>query len=179
MRNPNPLSVVICCMLLTGPTLADTLTGVWQKHQYSFDFMGFTTTYSCDGLAGKLKALLLTAGARADVKASPGACAYGFDRPDKFARADLIFYTLAPPTGNAADGTPVNAQWLPVDIQARNPRELANGDCELVEQFRSHVLPMFNTRNIDNHTTCVPHQESGSMIGLKFDTFSGATKNPL
>jgi hypothetical protein len=46
------------------------------------------------------------------------------------------------------------------------------GDCELVEQFKSSVLPMFSTRNVVNHTTCVPHQESGSLIDLTFDAFT-------
>src|SRR3979490_174249 len=70
--------------------------GVWQKHEYSFVFMGFTSTYSCDGLADKIKVLLIDAGARHDAKSFPGACANGFGRPDKFARASLTFYTLAP-----------------------------------------------------------------------------------
>jgi len=26
------------------------------------------------------------------------------------------------------------------------------------------VLPMFTTRNVDDHTTCVPHQNSGSIL---------------
>ena len=64
--------------------------------------MGFTTTYSCDGLADKLRMLLLAAGARADVKSQPGACAAPFGRPDKFARADLTFSTLAPADAGAA-----------------------------------------------------------------------------
>jgi len=175
MRKPAIVSILLCAMLATVPAFADD-TGVWQKHQYSFAFMGFTTTYSCDGLADKLKSLLVAAGARPDVKATPGACASGFGRPDKLARADLTFYTLSPPTGDPADGTPVNGRWLPVEMQPRKPRELATGDCELVEQFRSNLLPMFTTRNIENHTTCVPHQESGSVIALKFEAFSGVPK---
>jgi hypothetical protein len=58
------------------------------------------------------------------------------------------------------------------------PRELALGDCELVEQFRTLVLPMFTVRNIDDHTTCVPHQESGSVISLNFETFAGLPAKP-
>ena len=177
MRNLPLLPALLCSLLATAPALADgTTTGVWQKHEYSFAFMGFTTTYSCDGLADKLKVLLLAAGARADVKANGGACPSGFGRPDKLARADLTFYTLAPATGNGADGTAVNAQWLAVDLQARKPRELGTGDCELVDQFRTSVLPMFTTRNLDNRTTCVPHQESGSIIGLKFESLSAVPK---
>jgi hypothetical protein len=151
--------------------------GVWQKHQYSFVFMGFTSTYSCDGLADKIRVLLIAAGARKDSKSRPGACASGFGRPDKFARADLTFYTLAPATDAAtSDGKPIDASWRPVSLSARSPRELGTGDCELVEQFRSNVLPMFTTRNVVNRTTCVPHQESGSSINLQFESFAAAPK---
>jgi hypothetical protein len=45
-----------------------------------------------------------------------------------------------------------------------------------VEQFRSNVLPMFTTRNVENRTTCIPHQESGSVIDLKFESFAAAPK---
>ena len=55
-----------------------------------------------------------------------------------------------------------------------SPRELANGDCELVEQFRDVVLPMFTVRSVDDHTTCVPHQESGSTIALGFESLAQA-----
>jgi len=87
-------------LLVTRTSLANEPSarepGVWQKHEYSFAYMGFTSTYSCDGLADKLKLLLVAAGARQDAKSQPGACASGFGRPDKFARADLTFYTLTP-----------------------------------------------------------------------------------
>jgi len=147
--------------------------GTWQSHKYSFQFMGFTSTYSCDGLADKLKTLLLAAGARADVKSRPGACASGFGRPDKFARADLTFSTLTPDQGNTgSDSKPVTGVWRPVVISAFSPRTLRVGDCEVVEQFRSQVLPMFAARNIASNTTCIPHQESGSVIDLRFEVFA-------
>jgi hypothetical protein len=147
--------------------------GVWQKHEYSFAYMGFTSTYSCDGLADKVKLLLLAAGARQDAKSQPGACSYGFGRPDKFARADLTFYTLSP-AGNdtPSDSKRVDGVWRTVSFAARSPRELNTGDCELIEQFHNSVLPMFTTHNVDNHTTCIPHQISGSVINLKFESFA-------
>ncbi len=152
--------------------------GVWQKHEYSFVYMGFTTTYSCDGLADKIKLLLIAAGARQDAKSRAGACANGFGRPDKFARASLTFYTLAPVVNGAtADSKPVDAVWRPVSFAYRSPRDLTTGDCELVEQFRNNVLPMFTTRNVDNHTTCVPHQESGSNISLRFESLAAVSKD--
>lgn len=170
---------LVCSILVPSAlALAAGEPGVWQKHEYSFVYLGFTSTYSCDGLADKLKILLITSGARPDAKARPGACASGFGRPDKFARADLTFYTLAPAgrDGSAAEGTTPGV-WIPVAARAHKPRELATGDCELVEQFRSSVLPLFTTRNIDDHITCVPHQESGSIIDLKFESFGAAPKS--
>ena len=153
---------------------ADAAPGTWQSHKYTFQFMGFTTTYSCDGLADKLKIVLRAAGARADVKSVPGACASGFGRPDKFARAYLTFYTLAPADTAANTSGSVQGVWRPVIFAARQPQGLALGDCELMEQFRQQVLPMFTTRNVLSNTTCIPHQESGSNIDLRFDSFTAA-----
>ncbi len=163
-------------VLLMSTAMADDVAaptggpGVWQNHKYTFQFMGFTTTYSCDGLADKLRKLLIAAGARSDVKSQPGACAAGFGRPDKFARADLDFYTLAPADGGAAGA--VHGVWQPVTFGYQSPRDLGRGDCELVEQFHSLLLPMFTTRNVISNTTCIPYQESGSTIDLRFETFT-------
>jgi hypothetical protein len=184
---PTPLKIgpigiagLLCGVLASSAAFADDASshgaGVWQKHEYSFQFMGFTTTYSCDGLADKLKTLLIASGARPDATARAGACASGFGRPDKFARADLTFYTLAPAGSVASDSKPVDGIWIPVTIARYRPRELGTGDCELVEQFRSNVLGMFTTRNVASHTTCVPHQLSGSNIDLKFESFAAPPK---
>jgi hypothetical protein len=35
-------------------------------------------------------------------------------------------------------------------------------------------LPMFTTRNAVNNTTCIPFQESGSNIDLRFESFTAA-----
>ena len=154
--------------------------GNWQKHEYSFAFLGFTSTYSCDGLADKLKILLIASGARPDVKAQSGACAFGYGQPDNFARANLTFYTLSPGAATADPSTPpVDGIWRAVTLARRSPRTLELGDCELVEQFKSNVLPMFDTRNVTSRTTCIPHQESGSVVDLQFEAFTATpTKSP-
>lgn len=180
------LAVVLCPALLIArggfagePAAAARDAGVWQKHEYSFVYMGVTSTYSCDGLADKLKILLIAAGARPDARSQPGACASGFGHPDKFARASLTFYTLAPVAADAQSGvTPVTAVWRPVALSARSPRELSTGDCEVVEQFRYNVLPLFTTRGVENHTTCIPHQLSGSTIDLRFESLAAAPAGP-
>src|ERR1700734_1027976 len=156
-------SALFCCMLACRASLADdssiappAIVATWQQHKYTFQFYGFTTTYSCNGLADKLKVLLIAAGARSDAKSTPGGCLRGFGEPDQFAQAFLTFYTLAPVTEKDAESARVAAAWRAVTLAVHSPRDLAVGDCELVEQFHEYVLPMFTARNIDNHTTCVP-----------------------
>lgn len=163
----------------TAASAAAPEAGVWQQHKYSFAYLGFTSTYSCDGLADKLKVLLLAAGARPDAKSIPGACAADYGRPDRFARAELNFYTLVPESPDkSATAKPVPGVWRSVDLQPHEPRELAIGDCELVEQFRDTVLPMFATRKLDSHTTCIPYEDSGSTVALKFESFAAAPAGP-
>ncbi len=168
--------------ITSGAFAADqpSAPGLWQKQEYSFVFMGFTTTYSCDGLADKLKLLLIAAGARADAKSYAGGCASGLGRVDKLARADLIFYTLVPAADApaTAEGPPVGGSWRTVGWSRRSPRELELGDCELVEQFKREVLPKFTTRNIVDQTTCVPHQLSGTSFNLQFESFAALAPKP-
>jgi hypothetical protein len=162
-----------------APSSSAAEPGIWQKHDYTFRFLGFTTTYSCDGLADQLRVLLIAAGARRDSKSRAGVCASGYGRPDRLPQANLTFYTLTPVGGAGDAGPRVPGMWRPVAIASRKPRELALGDCELVEQFRTLVLPMFTVRNIDDHTTCVPHQESGSVINLKFEAYTEPPAKPV
>ena len=171
------LSGLLCCLTASlsigdSPSSAIPPQGVWSRHEYSFVSMGFTSRYSCDGLADILKQLLIAAGARADAKAQPGGCAEGFGRPETLARANLIFYTLSPDRSQTEDGQKIPGIWRPVVFAVRSPRRLMLGHCELVEQFSAQVLPLFTTRNLVDKTTCVPHQDSGSMIDLKFEAFS-------
>jgi hypothetical protein len=150
--------------------------GSWQPHSYDFHFMGFTSTYSCDGLADKLQLLLRAVGARPDVKVIP-LCARGTGIPDKLVQASVKFSTLQLADANATGAAASASQgapgvWRHVELMPRHPFDLQTGDCELVEQFRDTLLPMFATRNVNNQVTCVPHQDSGSNFSLSFDVFA-------
>jgi hypothetical protein len=185
---PGPAGAALaCCLLALAPaataTATEPLPAVWQKHEYSFTFMGFTAVYSCDGLADDLKRLLIAAGARADAKAVPKACEGGFGRPAKLAGAYLTFFTLAAPgpaTRDESGGAPPAESlgvWRSVEFVTHSPSgtgplNLALGSCELVEQFRKELLPMFTTRGVLDKTVCVPHQLSGSGIDLRFEALA-------
>jgi hypothetical protein len=144
--------------------------GQWQRHEYDFHYMGFTSRYSCDGLSDTLKRVLVASGARADVVVTPGACAMGMGRPDRFASARIVFSTLSPTANAPAAEGAIQGVWKPVVIESRQPLGLGNGDCELIEQFRDRVLiPMMPIRGLKEQITCIPHQESGSHYRLSFE----------
>jgi hypothetical protein len=150
--------------------------GSWQTHQSNFLFMGFTATYSCDGLSDKLSLLLRQVGARNDAKVTP-LCSRGYGRPDKFAQAKLTFASLKPVNGSdtAAANDTVPGLWRHVELASHKPVPLEGGDCELMEQFRDKLLPLFATRNLVSNITCVPHQDSGDLYSLSFDVFAPAS----
>jgi len=159
--------------------------GVWQAHQVELAYLGFTSHYSCDGLESTLRLLLRQLGAREDAKVYTYGCDRGFTTPVRFPRAVLKFSTLQPagtsaptawdsdspapapaaPTPVAAPGAgapaPANGVWRTVEIEPNRPFPLEDGDCELIEQFRDKVLPLFSTRDQDIKLNCIPYQDIG------------------
>ena len=166
-------SQACCADIRQWPRLRLSSSGFGRSTNTRSDTWGSPPPIPAMGWPDKLKILLVAAGARRDAKSQPGACANGFGRPDKFARRQLVFYTLAP---TAADASAEPSRSMPPggrchSLRARRGNS-ASGDCELVEQFRNNVLPMFTTRNIADHITCVPHQLSGSNIDLRFESLA-------
>src|SRR6185437_8621080 len=74
--------------------------GTWQAHRYQFQYLSYNSTYSCSGLADRLRLLLRTVEAR-DVHVTP-VCLGNPGLPDRFATADLRFQTLMPESPGAA-----------------------------------------------------------------------------
>jgi hypothetical protein len=150
--------------------------GVWQDHQIELAYLGFTSRYSCDGLQSKLQLLLRQLGAREDAKVSAFGCDRGFGTPSRFPRATMKFATLQPADAGsdaAAGATPVPVAgvWRAVQLAPHRPYTLEDGDCELMEQFRDKVLPLFATRDQQLNLTCVPHQDNGP-FSLQMQVFA-------
>ncbi len=185
MVNPSQLAhslifgVLAAAAALPGPVAAENapLGGVWQKHEYELHYMGFTSRYSCEGLQGQLQLLLKAAGARDDVHVSSGPCDKPAGHPTRFAAANMTFYTLVPASaGSGAATTP--AMWRTVKLADHSPSQLQSGDCELVEEFRDQILPMFTTRNIVDGMSCVPNDEHIGQLNLRFDVLTSAPVTP-
>ena len=144
---------------------------VWTPKQLRFLFSGFTSYYSCDGLRDKMRAILLQLGARADLTVQPVPCSGGAGRPTEFPGVTVNMNVPVPwdaQTSNAA-ATPVPAHWQTVVISTELDPLREAGDCELIEQVKARVLPLFSARNVDYHSTCVPHQLQIGGTRLKAD----------
>jgi hypothetical protein len=150
-------------LLLAGTARAEPAPepGVWQDHQIELAYLGFTSHYSCDGLQSKLELLLRQLGARADAKVTAFGCDRGFGTPSRFPRATMKFATLQPVDGDNGAAATVAGAWRAVQLAPHRPFNLEDGDCELMEQFRDKVLPLFATRDQQLRLTCVPHQDIG------------------
>ena len=167
-----PLAAAAAALLTLfpgGAAFADTPAAsepvqpsVWTPKKLRFVYSGFTTTYSCDGLREKMRSVLLKLGARKDdLVVNESACAAGPGRPTTFPTVEIKMQVLkpapAPPPGANAPPA-VAAHWRLVDLtNYRDPLDAA-GDCELIEQIKLRILPLFTTRNVEFRSNCVPNQ---------------------
>ena len=122
---------------------------VWVPMQLTFVYRHSTTQYSCSGLEGRMKRLLLELGARPDLDVRGYGCTQ-LTGPDPLAGVKIRMHVL-----DAAGPRPgLGAHWKRVDLLAdRNVLEAAS-DCELIEQVARKIIPLFSVRNVDFNATC-------------------------
>jgi hypothetical protein len=134
----------------------DAASGVWTPKELYFQYQGFTTHYSCDGLTDKIKHVVRELGARGDFQVHPSGCSSPDGRPDPFPGVTIKMSVLQPAPDGAAGSVP--AHWQRVDLKLDKDPVWEAGDCELLEQVKQKLLPLFATRNVDFASNCVPHQ---------------------
>ena len=151
----------------------------WRTQKLKFDYTGFTALYTCDGLEGKVKQILLTFGARKDVTVRATGCNYGSSQPSKFAWVTVEFSSLAPLSGPAPAGAAdaVKADWKKVELAPNRPTYMGAGECELVEQMRDLLQKGFALRNTAYRTQCVPHQISVADYSVTTEVLAPAAAN--
>lgn len=135
----------------------DVVTGAWQHHQVTFNYTGFTSLYTCSGLEGHVRQILLHLGARKDLKVSAYGCPGWDNVPSRTAWVRTDFYTLAP-APDAAGPDMVRAHWTPLVVTPLRPSFMGDGDCELVDQMKDLVTKNFSLRDVQYRTTCVPNE---------------------
>lgn len=145
----------------TQPT---PLNAQWQHQSRTFNYQGFTSHYTCDGLEGKVRQILVYLGARKDAKVRATGCAYGPTSPSPYAWVSMEFDTLAtgaaPDTAGAAPPAAVAARWQPVELSSNRPSFMGGGECELIEQLKPVLTASFALEDLEYRTRCIPHSVS-------------------
>lgn len=140
----------------------------WTPKELRFTYLGPTPTYSCDGLRDKVRRVLLALGAREDLQVREGPCA-SFGEPDAFPSVTIKMSVLEPIAAASSASAPasVPARWQSIDLPPRGDVPWSPADCELVEQIRQAILPLFATRNVTDSATCIPYQPQVGLSHLK------------
>jgi hypothetical protein len=143
-----------------APGSQPPIAAVWVQKEKRFVFMGFTAKYSCDGLQERIRTVLIQLGARKDLEVRPSPCSAPFGRPTVFPGVSIKMNVLQPVNGttDTAATPPVPAHWKRVDLTSAGDAVRDAGDCEVIEQIKQSILPLFTTRNVDYKSTCIPNQ---------------------
>jgi hypothetical protein len=160
--------VALCSGIISTTTAADAPheTAAWTTQKAHFDYLGVTTQYSCYKLRDKIRQVLLELGARPDVTLTPTGC--DDDRPVRVPGVDIKL--AAPKAVTGPDASP--AVWKTVELGGMG--KLEGGDCELAEQIVQRVLPLFQARNVQMKTRCVPYQLPTGALSLRLDVLTMA-----
>jgi hypothetical protein len=137
---------------------APTQAAVWTPKELTFVFMGFTAHYSCDGLRDKIRHVLGELGARSDFKVDYYGCSSPFGSPDPFPGVRIKMQVLEPAGASDRSTDVVGAHWQRVDLHLDKDPVWEASDCELLEQIKQKILPLFAARQVDFASNCVPHQ---------------------
>ena len=150
----------------------------WQQKELRFTYMGFTTHYSCDGLRDEVKEILRQLGARADMQVYEYGCTANFGRPDPFPSVRAKFSVLVPADAKVRSDQVVPARWRTVSLKLGSGALDASGQCELIEQAKQHILPLFATRNLNFSSDCFPHQITIRGAALTVDVMEPVPTRP-
>ena len=130
---------------------AAIIPATWTPKELQFTYQTrFTTKYSCDGLRDRMRKVLIDLGARDDLQVQILGCVQG---PDLLPGVRVKMNVLEP-AREWAIGRTVPAHWKHVDLLADRDAVSAAADCELIQQIKQQVLPLFATRNLDYSARC-------------------------
>ena len=161
-----------------------TVNALWVEREVSFNFSGFTSYYSCDGLRSKLEWLLGELGARPGFEVRTRGCVR-VSGPELFPGARIVAAVPLEATPEllaelAADASrrelaarakggsvpaPEAAAQFPARVKRVEFRSargnfdgLQDGDCELMEQARRQLFPKLGVRVVEGQISCTPNQ---------------------
>jgi hypothetical protein len=136
---------------------APSIAAQWQAYDLNFHYFGFSTYYSCTGMEGRLKEMLINLGADRDVRVSASGC-FGSADISKLVQAHIKVKMPAAQATSASDS--FQAMTKTVNLKSNSNGGIGSGDCELLEQVRDQLLPALKLQVVDDGLHCIPGQVS-------------------
>jgi hypothetical protein len=141
----------------------------WKHQQLKFDYTGFTSHYTCDGLQSKVRQVLKYFGARDGIKVRATGCP-GANVPSATAWVEAEFDALVP--DNAGE---VKSQWKAIRLSANRPSFMGAGECELVESIKPLLTTGFALRDLSYTTRCFSHEVAAGDYDVHGEVLQPAT----
>lgn len=177
-----PTAVLVGAALTIGLVQAQSGTpgepqpAQWVQKNLSFTYQGFTVHYTCEGLRDTLRSVLEQLGARSDLQIMDSGCVGAINSFQPHPGVTATFFVLEP-VAAGQEAASVGAHWAPMRVKVGDTYLIQQGQCELIEQLRHKVLPLFSTRNVDfTNSSCFPHQLSIAGTSLKAEVLMPDTR---
>jgi hypothetical protein len=154
-------------------THADAVQAIWQVQQLEFSYYSPSTSYTCEGLKKRIRAVLQAVGVHesmsveihcegravnaAEVRISFAAPVAATEENIRAATTFQGHELLAARMKGIALPTPTDierfaASWQPVSL---SHLQISNGDCDLLNGLRGQVFPKLQVRNARGFTCSV------------------------
>ncbi|MET0536122.1 MAG: hypothetical protein ABW171_18045, partial [Steroidobacter sp.] len=158
-----------------APATSQSVEAVWKAQEVTFEYRGYTTSYSCRALGDKLALILRSVGAREGLQLHSSACDEQIgiasfqvslqspvvaseqtlrDLTTHDAKDELIARVNGESLPSAADLPRFPAVWKTVSFARDRSLRLERSDCELVQQLRRQILPHLSVQIVKDNVRC-------------------------
>lgn len=187
---------LLALMSVAAWSAGETTQAVWKPLDTMFTYSGFTSYYSCDGLADRIRDVLRQVGARnlkvyglgcassggptiapsvrimgeIPVEATPQAIADVTKAREERAKDGYVAKA-----GSAAPDE-FTATRRTVTLSNRRDIGIESGDCELLEQLKGRLFPEIGLKVVNSNIRCTPRQVDISLKTMEVETLTPVNK---
>ena len=160
-------AVVVLTVSATAATAAERpVPAVWTPHTLIVDLRNLPKRYSCDELWYKFKAVLVTLGARSDMKILPYRCGRSPGSTAYSPKVQLEFSSLRAVSAKDAQWADTQAVSKSIRLEPGSPDRIDAKDCDLLDQIKSTLLPFLGDSVTGFNLACQAPQSTEPLFGL-------------
>ncbi len=171
-------AVVVLTVSATAATAAERpMPAVWTAHTLIVDLRNLPQHYSCDELWYKFKAVLLTLGARSDMKILPYRCERSPGSTVYSPKVQLEFSSPRAVSAKDAQWADMQALSKSIRLEPGSPDRIDAKDCDLLAQIKSTLLPYLGDAVTGFNLACQAPQSAEPLFGLTITALIPVSKS--